>query len=143
MLRGKVAIVTGSGRGVGQAIAKLMAKYGAQVVVNDPGVNVDGTGHDNGPADQTVAAIKKAGGSAVANYDSVVTFEGATNIVKTALENFGELHVVVTAAGILRDRMLHKMSPEEWRAGMGVHLHGTAHVCRAAINIFREQGYGR
>jgi NAD(P)-dependent dehydrogenase (short-subunit alcohol dehydrogenase family) len=143
LLEGKVAIISGSGRGIGAGTARVLAKYGASVVVVDPGVNTDGTGHDGGPADNTVAEIKKAGGKAVANYDSVTTFEGTTKMVKTALDTFGRLDIVISNAGILRDRMFHKMSPEDWHAVIDVHMNGAYNLSRAAINIFREQNFGR
>jgi NAD(P)-dependent dehydrogenase (short-subunit alcohol dehydrogenase family) len=143
MLQGKVAIVTGSGRGIGRAIVLLMAEKGASVVVNDLGVSGDGTGGDQGPAQEVVAEIQKAGGKAVANTDSVAKAEGATGMVKTALDKFGRLDIIVNNAGILRDRMFHKMAPEDWQAVIDVHLGGHFNLCRAAINVFREQGYGR
>jgi NAD(P)-dependent dehydrogenase (short-subunit alcohol dehydrogenase family) len=143
MLQGKVAIVTGSGRGIGRAIALLMAEKGAAVVVNDLGSAGDGTGRDAGPAQEVVAEIQKAGGKAAANADSVATSEGAAGMVKTALDRFGRLDIVVNNAGILRDRMFHKMAPEDWQAVIDVHLGGHFNLCRAAINLFREQGHGR
>jgi len=143
MLQGKVAIVTGAGRGIGAEIAKLMAKYGAKVVVNDPGLAVDGSGNDNAPATEVAEAIKGAGGEAVANFGSVTSFDDATAMVKQARDTFGGLHIVVNNAGILRDRMFHKMSPDDWRAVVDVHLTGHFNVARAAINLFREQNYGR
>jgi len=143
MLEGKVAIVTGAGRGVGKEIAKLMAAHGAKVVVNDYGVEQDGTSPDKTHAEQTVQEIKDAGGDAVANAGSVAKFEDATNMVKQAMDSFGGLHIVVNPAGILRDRMLHKMSPEDWQEVTDVHLTGHFNMCRAPINHFREQEYGR
>jgi NAD(P)-dependent dehydrogenase (short-subunit alcohol dehydrogenase family) len=143
MLDGKVAIVTGSGRGIGQAMAELMAAKGAKVIVNDPGVAQSGEGGDKGPAEEVVEAIKKAGGEAMPNFDSVAEFEGATNMVSTALKTYGRLDIVVNNAGILRDRMLHKMDPEDWQAVQNVHLGGHFNMCRAAINHFREQESGR
>ncbi len=113
LLKGKSAVVTGSGRGIGQAIVKLMAAEGAKVVVNDLGVNLDGTGTEGGPADQTVAEIKAAGGVAVANKDNIATKEGSESLIKTAVSNFGRIDIVVNCAGILRDKMIHKM---EWEA---------------------------
>src|SRR3989304_2533201 len=114
-LEGKTAIVTGAGRGIGRGVALLMAQEGARVVVNDPGVNLDGSGHDNGPAEQVVAEIKAKGGTAVANFDSVASAEGGEGIIKTALDSFGRIDILVNVAGILRDRMIFNMTPEEWQ----------------------------
>ncbi|HKI97585.1 MAG TPA: SDR family NAD(P)-dependent oxidoreductase [bacterium] len=143
MLDGKVAIITGAGRGIGRGMALLLASKGAKVVVNDIGTSTEGQGQDVGPAQEVVDEIKKAGGQAIANTNSVTTFEGATGMVQQALKEFGGLHIVVNNAGILRDRMLHKMAPEDWQAVMEVHLNGHYNVTRAAINHFREQEWGR
>jgi NAD(P)-dependent dehydrogenase (short-subunit alcohol dehydrogenase family) len=143
MLDGRVAICTGSGRGVGAEVAKLMAKNGAKVVVNDPGVSGDGQGHDDGPADQIVDEIKANGGEAVANYGSVASYEDCLSMVQQARDAFGGAHIIFNPAGILRDRMFHKMSPDDWQAVIDVHLTGHFNVSRAAINLFREQEYGR
>lgn len=142
-LSGKVAIVTGAGRGIGRAEALLFAKEGAKVVVNDPGVNPDGTGHDNGPAAQVVAEVKAAGGEAVANFDTVATMEGGENIVKTALDAFGRLDILVNNAGILRDRMVFNMTEEEWDAVIAVHLKGHFTTTRFATQVMRQQRSGR
>lgn len=142
-LENKVAIVTGSGRGIGREIALLMAKEGAKVVVNDLGGSSDGAGKDTKVADEVVQEIKDAGGVAVANYDSVAEFENAHNIVKTALDHFGKIDIVVNNAGILRDRMVFKMSEEEWDAVISVHLKGSFNVTRAAAPYFKEQKSGR
>jgi NAD(P)-dependent dehydrogenase (short-subunit alcohol dehydrogenase family) len=142
-LQGKVAVVTGSGRGIGQAIVKEMAAEGCKVVVNDLGANLDGTGTEGGPADQTVAEIKAAGGEAAPNTDNIATAEGSENLIKTAVDNFGRIDIVVNCAGILRDRMIHKMSWEDFDAVVKVHLYGTFGTIRAAMPYMREQGYGR
>jgi NAD(P)-dependent dehydrogenase (short-subunit alcohol dehydrogenase family) len=143
LLEGKVAAITGAGRGIGRGIAILMAEHGAKVVVNDPGVGPDGTGHDDGPASQVVAEIKAKGLTAVANYDTVATPEGGEAIVKTALDSFGRIDVLVNNAGILRDRMIFNMSEQEWDEVMAVHLHGHFHTIKPASVLMRQQRYGR
>lgn len=142
MLKDKVVIVTGSGRGIGRDIALAMAAQGAKVVVNDPGVSEKGEGHDDGPAAQVVDEIRKAGGTAVANTDSVAEWESANRIVKTAVDAFGTLHAVVNNAGILRDRIFHNMAVEEWKAVIDVHLNGSFYMARAAATIFRSEERG-
>lgn len=142
-LENKVAIVTGSGRGIGREIALLLAKEGAKVVVNDLGGGSDGTGKDTKVADEVVAEIKAAGGEAVANYDSVADYESAGKIIQQAIESFGQLDIVVNNAGILRDRILHKMTEEEFDAVIAVHLKGTFNMTRQAAPIFKEQNSGR
>jgi NAD(P)-dependent dehydrogenase (short-subunit alcohol dehydrogenase family) len=134
-----VAIITGAGRGIGREHALLFAKEGAQVVVNDLGGNPDGTGADRAPAQQVVDEIKEAGGEAVANYDDVADWEGAQHLINQAVETFGDLHVLVNNAGILRDRMLANMSEEEWDAIMRVHLKGHFSPTRWAAAYWRDQ----
>ncbi len=142
-LEGKVAVVTGSGRGIGRGIALLFAREGARVVVNDPGVNTDGSGHDNGPADQVVAEIKAAGGTAVANYDSVAQAEGGERIITTAVDALGHIDILVNNAGILRDRMIFNMSEQEWDDVIAVHLKGHFNCTKPASILMRQQRYGR
>jgi len=138
-LAGRVAIITGAGRGIGREHALLFAKEGAKVVVNDLGGNPDGTGADASPAQQVVDEIRALGGEAVPNYDDVSDWDGAKRMVDQAVETFGDLHVLVNNAGILRDRMLPNMSEEEWDAIMRVHLRG--HFCptRHAAAYWRDQ----
>jgi NAD(P)-dependent dehydrogenase (short-subunit alcohol dehydrogenase family) len=142
-LEGKVAVVTGAGRGIGRAIAILFAREGAKVVVNDPGVGPDGVGHDRGPADQVVEEIRAAGGTAVANYETVADYEAAGRIIQAAVDNFGRIDILVNNAGILRDRMIFNMTEEEWDAVIAVHLKGTFNCTRHASVLMRQQRYGR
>jgi NAD(P)-dependent dehydrogenase (short-subunit alcohol dehydrogenase family) len=142
-LDGKAIVVTGSGRGIGREVAMLAASLGARVVVNDPGANVDGTSHDNGPAEQTVNDIKSRGGTAVANFDAVGTMDAGERLIKTALDTFGRLDGVVNCAGILRDRMIFNMSEEEWDDVIRVHLKGHFSTVKPASILFRQQRYGR
>lgn len=142
MVEDKVVLVTGAGGGIGRAIALAMAKEGARVLVNDIGASVNGEGADAGPAQQVVEEITAMGGQAVANTDSVADPAGAARIVRTTVEVFGRIDVVVNNAGILRDRIFHKMNPEEWDAVIKVHLYGTFHVSRSAAPYFKDQGSG-
>ncbi|MBV1689897.1 SDR family NAD(P)-dependent oxidoreductase [Novosphingobium sp. G106] len=142
MLAGKVVAVTGGGRGIGRAIALLCAQEGAAVLVNDPGVAQDGDGSDAGPAEQTAADIRAAGGQAQANLASVADPAGAQSIVADAIAAFGRIDAVVNNAGILRDAIWHKLSHEDWRAVIDVHLHGAFNVAKAATPHFREQQSG-
>lgn len=139
----RVVVVTGAGGGLGRAYALTLAKEGASVVVNDLGGARDGTGAGSAMADQVVSEIREAGGRAVANYDSVADPAGAANIIKTAIDEFGAVHGVVSNAGILRDGTFHKMTFENWDAVLKVHLYGGYNVLRAAWPHFREQSYGR
>ena len=143
MLKDKVAVVTGAGRGIGREIALLMARAGAKVVVNDYGVKEDGSGATSGPAEEVVQEIKKRGGQAAANGDSVATMAGGASIVQTALDHFGQVDIVVNNAGILRDRMIFNMTEEEWDAVINTHLKGSFAVTRAVVPHFREQKWGR
>jgi NAD(P)-dependent dehydrogenase (short-subunit alcohol dehydrogenase family) len=140
---GKVLIVTGAGRGIGREMAILGAKEGAKVVVNDLGGSVDGEGATSQqPAEEVVETIRKAGGQAVANFNSVADPKSAEAIVKAAIENFGRVDAVINNAGILRDRIFHRMSIEDWKQVIDVHLNGAFYVSRAAANYFKEQESG-
>ena len=139
----RVIVVTGAGGGLGRQYALTLAREGASVVVNDLGGARDGSGAGSAMADQVVAEIKEAGGRAVANYDSVAEADGAASIIKTAVDEFGAVHGLVSNAGILRDGTFHKMTFENWDAVLKVHLYGGYHMVRAAWPHFREQGFGR
>ncbi|MFN8640329.1 MAG: SDR family oxidoreductase [Candidatus Binatia bacterium] len=140
LLEGKVAIITGSGRGIGREEALLMAKHGAKVVVNDLGAHFDGTGSaDVHPAQEVVNEIKAMGGEAVTNGESVSDFKGAKRIVECALDHFGKLNIVVNNAGILRDRMIFNMGEEDWDSVIAVHLKGTFAMSRHACEYWREE----
>ena len=139
LCEGRVAIVTGAGRGIGREHALSLASQGAKVVVNDVGANIDGSGGDKSPAQQVVDEIKGMGGEAVANGDDVASWEGAQRLVNTAIETFGDLHALVNNAGILRDRVLINMTEEEWDAVIAVHLKGTFGPSRWAAAYWREQ----
>ena len=139
LCEGRVAIVTGAGRGLGREHSLLLAKEGAKVVVNDIGANVDGTGRDNSHAAQTVAEIKKMGGEAVVNGDDVSSWTGAKNLIDQAVKHFGKLDVLINNAGILRDRMLVNMTEDEWDSVIQVHLKGTFAPTRHAAAYWRER----
>ncbi len=140
LLEGKVAIITGSGRGIGREEALLMAQQGAKVVVNDLGAHFDGTGAPTAsPAQEVVSEIKKMGGEAVANGDSVSDFKAAKRIVECAIDTFGKLNIVVNNAGILRDRMIFNMAEEDWDSVIGVHLKGSFNMSRHACEYWREE----
>jgi NAD(P)-dependent dehydrogenase (short-subunit alcohol dehydrogenase family) len=141
--KGRVAIVTGAGRGIGRSVAMLLAEEGASVVVNDLGGGVDGEGGSDAPAAQVVAEIKAAGGNAVANFDSVAEYESAGKIVQAAIDNFGRLDVLQHVAGILRDRMIFNMTEAEWDAVLQVHLHGAFNMVRNIVPHLIKQDYGR
>ncbi|HMO95813.1 MAG TPA: SDR family oxidoreductase [Tepidiformaceae bacterium] len=140
---GQVALVTGAGAGLGKAYAMDLAKRGAKVVVNDLGGDPHGTGADAAPARQVCDEIIAAGGQAVPNFDSVSSYDGAFNMVKTALDNYGRLDIVICNAGILRDVAFHNMSEEDWDKVFAVHIKGSYTVLRHAWPIFRQQAYGR
>ncbi|HJO23659.1 MAG: SDR family oxidoreductase [bacterium] len=139
----RVAIVTGAGSGLGKSHALEFARRGAQVVINDLGGAVDGSGSGSAAADAVVKEIEEAGGTAVANYDSVSTREGGENIVQTALDNFGRVDILVNNAGILRDRTFAKMSQEEMDGVLDVHLRGAFFVSQPAFRAMKKQLYGR
>ena len=139
LLEGRVSIVTGAGRGIGASVARLLAAEGAQVVVNDLGVSVDGTGADKSPAQQVVDDIKAAGGEAVVNADDVADFQSGEAIIRQAIDTYGRLDVLVNVAGILRDRMIFNMTEDEWDAVVRVHMKGTFNTCRFASAYCREQ----
>jgi NAD(P)-dependent dehydrogenase (short-subunit alcohol dehydrogenase family) len=143
LLKGRVAVVTGAGKGLGRAEVMGLAAEGAKVVVNDLGAATDGSGASRGPADEVVAGIKQAGGEAVASYASVATVEGAESIIRTALDSFGRLDILVNNAGFNRDRMIYNTSDEEWESVLRVNLSGTFYCTRAAGRVMREQKYGR
>jgi NAD(P)-dependent dehydrogenase (short-subunit alcohol dehydrogenase family) len=138
-LDGRVAVVTGAGRGLGREHALLFAAEGAKVVVNDLGTAVDGSGDDRTPAEQVAAEIRSLGGEAVASSDDVADWQGGRRVVETALEAFGDLHVLVNNAGILRDRVLVNMTEEEWDSVIRVHLRGHFVPTRFAAAYWREQ----
>ena len=137
-LDGRVAVVTGAGRGIGRSVARLLASEGASVVVNDLGSAVDGSGDDSGPAHDVVAEIAEAGGKAVANGADISVFAAAENLVQTAIEEFGRLDILVNVAGILRDRMVFNMTEQEWDDVIRVHLKGTFNTTRFASAHWRS-----
>jgi len=143
LLKDRVAIVTGAGRGVGRAVALDLAREGAKVVVNDAGVGLQGGATDERPADEVVNEIRAAGGSAIASYDSVAGFASAERMVRAAVDAFGALDILVNNAGIIRDSTLLKMSEDDFDAVIAVHLKGTFNTCRHAAPVMRERGYGR
>ncbi|MEN6446830.1 MAG: SDR family oxidoreductase [Syntrophaceae bacterium] len=140
---GRTAIVTGAGAGLGRQYALDLAKRGAKVVVNDLGGTRDGVGHSDAAANKVVDEIKALGGQAVPNYDNVATAQGGENIVKTAIDAFGKVDILINNAGILRDKTFNKMEEENWDSVMAVHLRGAYCVTRPAFVNMRENGYGR
>jgi NAD(P)-dependent dehydrogenase (short-subunit alcohol dehydrogenase family) len=142
IVKGKTAIVTGAGRGIGRGIAMLLGREGARVVVCDIGASLQGEGNDAGPAQQTADAIRKAGGEAIASTLSITEPKNAEAIVKEALDAFGRVDILVNNAGILRDVIFHKMSWSDWSDVIGVHLNGSFNMSRAVAPLFREQGSG-
>src|SRR3984885_9267429 len=142
IVAGKVAVVTGAGRGIGRGIALLMAQEGARVVVCDIGAGLDGGGADAEPAQQVVTEIKQAGGEAIASTLSISEPENADKIVKATLDAFGRVDILVNNAGILRDRIFHRMSWSDWSDVINVHLNGSFNMSRACASHFREQNSG-
>jgi NAD(P)-dependent dehydrogenase (short-subunit alcohol dehydrogenase family) len=142
-LEGKSAIVTGGGRGIGRDIALLLAKEGTSVIVNDPGVGRNGETTEERPADDVVAAIKAAGGRALANYDSVADFQKAGSMVHQCVEAFGKIDILVNVAGILRERMIWNMTEDEFDSVISVHLKGHWNMAHHAIKYMRKAGHGR
>jgi NAD(P)-dependent dehydrogenase (short-subunit alcohol dehydrogenase family) len=140
---GRVAIVTGAGQGIGRMYALELGRRGAKVVVNDLGVTRDGSGSDTSAADKVVEEIVKAGGQATANYDSVATMAGGENIVKTAMDAYGGVDILINNAGILRDKSFMKMTEEEWDLVIGVHLKGAFCVTQPAVKVMKDNNYGR
>lgn len=140
---GQVAVVTGAGGGLGRSYALDLAKRGAKVVVNDLGGDPHGEGENRSAAQKVVDEIKAAGGTAVPNYDSVASYEGGFNIIKTAIDSFGRCDVVICNAGILRDVAFHNMSEDDWDKVFAVHIKGSFTVLRAVWPVFRQQAYGR
>ncbi|MFN0093685.1 MAG: SDR family NAD(P)-dependent oxidoreductase [Dehalococcoidia bacterium] len=143
LLEGKVVAMTGAGRGIGRECALLAASEGARVVVNDPGVNPDGSGNDDGPAAQVVAEIKAAGGQAVANFADVSTMDGGESVIKTALDTYGRLDGLINLAAILRDRMVFNLTEQEWDDVIRVDLKGHFTTLKPASVLMRQQRYGR
>ena len=142
-LENKVAVVTGGGRGIGRGVALFLAREGAKLVVADPGSDLDGSGSSNSVADSVVKEIHEQGGEAVASYESVVTMSGGEAIINKAVDTFGKLDIVVTCAGVLRDRMIFNMTEEEWDSVIAVHLKGTFTIVKHAAILFRQQRSGR
>ncbi len=141
-LKDRVAIVTGAGRGIGASVAKAMAAEGAAVVVNDLGGSVDGEGADNAPASEVVREIEAAGGRAIANFDDVSDYDASEQIIRAAVNEYGQLDILCNVAGILRDRMIFNMTEAEWDAVIAVHLKGTFNTSKYASIHWRQERKG-
>ncbi|MFC1919563.1 SDR family NAD(P)-dependent oxidoreductase [Chloroflexota bacterium] len=141
--KGKNAIVTGAGRGIGREVALAFAGEGANVVVVDPGVARDGSGTDSAPADEVVQLIREMSGSAIPVHESVADFAAAERITKTCLDNFGSIDILFNGAGVLRERMVYNMSEDDWDSVVSVHLKGAFNMCRHVCVMMRQQKYGR
>tara|TARA_R110002096_G_scaffold395124_3_gene590450 strand:- start:3311 stop:4219 length:909 start_codon:yes stop_codon:yes gene_type:complete len=142
MMQDKVVLITGAGRGIGRAMAIMMAQQGAKVVVNDLGAGVGGEETGESPAEEVVATIRAAGGEAIINGDNVASIDGAESMVQAAIDNFGRIDTVVNNAGILRDKIFHKMTPDDWNAVINVHLNGSFNTAHVAGRHFRQQESG-
>src|SRR5947209_6776909 len=142
LMDGKVAIVTGGGGGIGREVAVAMARSGAKVLINDIGASLAGEGRSQTPAEETKQIIEQAGGEAAISTDSVADWDSAQKIVQAALDHFGRLDAVVNNAGILRDAIFHRMTPEDWLGVISVHLNGSFFVSRAAADQYRKQESG-
>jgi NAD(P)-dependent dehydrogenase (short-subunit alcohol dehydrogenase family) len=142
-LEGKVAVVTGGGRGIGRGVALLLAEEGASVVVNDRGGDVNGTGASRDPADQVVDEIRSKGGTAVASYDDVARMDGGEDLIRTAVDTYGQVDVLVNSVGVLRDRMIFQMTPEEFDCVIRNNVKGTFTPTKYAAILFRQQRSGR
>jgi 3-oxoacyl-[acyl-carrier protein] reductase len=144
LLKGRVVVITGSGNGIGRAEAKAMAAQGAKVVVNDIGTSYDGLGFSRAPADSVVKEIRDAGGTAVPNYDSVTSEEGAASIVQTAIDSFGRIDILVNNAGVVRNpHNVSEISSDDWEILLKTHLYGTFYCTRSACSFMKKQGSGK
>ncbi len=142
-MNGKVAIVTGGGRGIGRGIAMLLSKEGASVIVNDGGCDVNGTGSSKEPADAIVAEISSSGGKAVANYENTSDMSGAENLIKCALDSYGQLDILVNSVGVISDRMIYQMTPSDWDIVIRNNVKGVFAPSKFAAILFRQQRSGR